>query len=257
MGEQLQTLAAAGVPYDTWLLDDWLDDPALASRYRTIVFWGMYDIDARRAALLDFLRTGGRTLVFLAGTGIARGVERTGFALGEKPFPARHETVAVSDVPWNMASLLHAPMFTSILGVTKGWPWQYNSPTRLFIRPAPDMKVMARFTEDSSAAVAERSEAAVRLVYVASYGGLTPEYLHHLAQTSGAYVPTDGHGLQIDMNGDFISLHALKAGHYTFRLPFKATATNLKTGVAHSAAMRLDLNLTAGETQWYGIRKED
>ena len=255
MGEQSQALAASGVPCDSWLLQDWLEDPSLAKRYRTIVFLGLYDIDDRRAALLEALRSDGRTLVFMAGAGAARGVERLGFSLGEKPFPAQHETVAEPSVKWNMNSLLHACKVTELLGVKKGWPWQYKSPTRLYVKPSPDLKCMAHFTEDGTIAVAERNDAAAKLVYVAAYGGLTPDYFHHLAQESGAYVPTDGHGLEIDMNGDFMSMHCLKTGRYEVRLPFTADVLNLKTGATETFSVKsFKMDLEAGETRWYQLR---
>lgn len=255
MGNQTQALAAGGVPCDRWLMQDWLEDPSLAKRYRTIVFFGMYDIDDRRAALLDMLRSNGRTLVFMAGTGAARGVERIGFELGEKPFPAQHETVAEPSVKWNMNSLFHACKITELLGVKDGWPWQYKSPTRLYLKPSPELKCMARFAEDGTIAVAERSDADAKLVYVASYGGLTPDYYHHLAMESGAYVPTNGHGLEIDMNGDFLSLHCLKSGKYDIRLPFISDVLNLKTGrTVATAAKSVKIHLEAGETRWYQLK---
>jgi hypothetical protein len=255
MGNQTQAMAAGGVPCDRWLMQDWLEDSSLAKRYRTIVFFGMYDIDDRRAALLDMLRSDGRTLVFMAGTGAARGVERIGFELGEKSFPAQHETVAEPSVKWNMNSLFHACKITELLGVKDGWSWQYKSPTRLYLKPSPELKCMARFAEDGTIAVAERSDADAKLVYVASYGGLTPDYYHHLAMESGAYVPTNGHGLEIDMNGDFLSLHCLKSGKYDIRLPFIADVLNLKTGrTVATAAKSVKIHLEAGETRWYQLK---
>ena len=254
LGEQTQVLAASGVPNDKWLMQDWLEDPSLAQRYRMIVFFGLYDIDDRRAAMLNALRSNGRTLVFMAGTGAARGIERIGFSLGEKPFPAQHETAAEPGVGWNMNSLFHSCKITELLGVKKGWPWQYKSPARPFIKPSPDLKCMARFTEDGTIAVAERSDAAAKLVYVASYGGLTPDYFHHLAKESGAYVPTDGYGLEIDMNGDFMSVHCLRSGKYEAKLPFSADVVNLKTGKpVASAARSIKMELQACETRWYQL----
>ena len=153
-----------------------------------------------------------------------------------------------------MNSLLHACKTTDLLGVKKGWPWQYKSPTRLFVKPASGIKALSRFTEDGTIAVAERSADDAKLVYVAAYGGLSPEYFHHLAQDSGAYVPTDGYGLEIDMNGDFMSLHCLKAGSYEVRLPFTADVLNLKTGRRTATAARsVKMDLEACETRWYQL----
>ena len=56
------------------------------------------------------------------------------------------------------------------------------------------------------------------------------------------------------MSGDFVSVHCLRGGHYDFRLPFKATVTNLKTGRELSEAARtIPMDLTPGETRWYGL----
>ena len=256
-GEQVQVLAGAGVPHDDWLLSDWLADPALATRYKLIVFWGLYDIDEKRAALVRSLAGSDRTLVFLAGAGVVRGVDATGFVLDSKPFPSQHETLAEPGVGWNMASLMPVGKITEILGVTSGWPWQYRSPPRLFVKEAADQRVTARFEQDGTVAVAEKSDGGCTKVYVAAYGGLTPDYFHHLAVCAGAYVPVDRPGLEVDMNGEFLSVHCLRPGTYNLRLPFRASAVNLKTDVADrntSEVLRLDL--TAGETRWYRIKRD-
>ena len=256
MGDQTQVLAASGVPCEKWLIQDWLDDPSLAKSFKAVLFFGMYDIDDRRAALLDALRTDGRTLVFMAGTGAARGVERLGFRLGEKPFPAKHETVAEPTVRWNMNSLMHARKI-GMIGVSTGWPWQFNSPSRLYLEPASGQKPMARFTEDGTIAVAERADAGAKLVYVAAYGGLTPDYFHHLAKESGAYVPTAGRGLEIDMNGDFMSMHCLVSGHYDFTLPHECEVVNMKSGKKMPVSGKvLPLDLEAGETAWFWLQTQ-
>ena len=257
LGRQVQTLAASGVPCDGWVLEDWLENPSLADRYRTIVFWGLYEIDAKREKLLSRLMGGRRTLVFLAGTGRSSGIGKLGFGLGEKRAPAQHGTCAEPGVGWNMTALVQEPKITSYMGVTNGWMWLLNSPTRLYLTESPSQKVLARFTEDGTVAVAERKDGRSKLVYVASYGGLTPEYFHHLALESGAYVPTDGCGLEVDMNGDFVSVHCLVPGAYAFRLPFKAKVANLKTGEVFPAATEFRMRLTAGETRWYRLRRED
>ena len=63
--------------------------------------------------------------------------------------------------------------------------------------------------------------------------------------------------MQVDMNGNFVSLHALKTGHFVFRLPFPCKVVNLKTDkpVATSDGT-LPLDLVAGETRWYSLKSE-
>ena len=85
--EQLRLLASSGVPYDTWLADDFIRKPELAEKYRVIVFAGMYSIDESRRKLIKRLKNGGRTLVFLSGTGISGGDDATGLKLVHQRAP--------------------------------------------------------------------------------------------------------------------------------------------------------------------------
>ena len=84
----------------------------------------------------------------------------------------------------------------------------------------------------------------------------TAESIHRFAQEAGAYVPFDRSGVQVDMNGNFISLHCIVPGDYVFRLPFPAKVVNLKTGRearTERGGTMLPLNLVAGETRWYAL----
>jgi hypothetical protein len=81
---------------------------------------------------------------------------------------------------------------------------------------------------------------------------LTPAQFANAAKSAGAYVPA-GYGLQVDMNGNFVSLHALRSGRYEFKLPRKCKAVNMKTGKAVKTGKSLVLEMTAGETRWYRL----
>jgi hypothetical protein len=85
-------------------------------------------------------------------------------------------------------------------------------------------------------------------------GGLTPALFNSFVKSCGGYVPA-GAGLQVDMNGNFLSVHCLKTGSYRFMLPFRADAKNLKTGETHSSADALALGMTGGETVWFSLRR--
>ena len=77
--------------------------------------------------------------------------------------------------------------------------------------------------------------------------------LFDAARAADAYVPCDRYGLQVDMNGSFVSLHALMPGRYRFNLPFPVEKVlNLKSGLRErTRGNALDLELQAGETRWY------
>ena len=85
-------------------------------------------------------------------------------------------------------------------------------------------------------------------------GGLSPARFNSFVKSCGGYVSADT-GLQVDMNGNFLSVHCLRTGSYRFNLPFKADAKNLKTGKTLRSADAIALDMTGGETVWFSIRR--
>lgn len=93
----------------------------------------------------------------------------------------------------------------------------------------------------------------VRLVLPEELLRLSGRQLHGIALVADAYVPSEKYGLQVDMNGNFVSVHALLPGEYSLRFPYPAEVINLKNG--HRRKMRggvLRVSVFAGETLWYG-----
>jgi hypothetical protein len=169
--EQLQTLAAASVPFDILLAEDFLSGKVRGAEYQVLVMAGFYRVDAKRAKLVSALASAGVKLLFLADSGACGGAEAlAGFEKVDTP------------------------------------------------------------------------------------GGLSPKRFNSLVKNAGGYVcaPT---GLQVDMNGNFISIHCLETGKYDFSLPFAAEVRNLKNGERISSARSLTLDLAGGETRWYSIRR--
>ena len=94
----------------------------------------------------------------------------------------------------------------------------------------------------------------VRLVLPEELLRLSGRQLHGIALAADAYVPSEKYGLQVDMNGNFVSVHALLPGEYSLRFPYPAEVINLKNG--HRRKMRggvLRVSVFAGETLWYGF----
>ena len=93
----------------------------------------------------------------------------------------------------------------------------------------------------------------VRLVLPEELLRLSGRQLHGIALAADAYVPSEKYGLQVDMNGNFVSVHALLPGEYLLRFPYPAEVINLKNG--HRRKMRggvLRVSVFAGETLWSG-----
>ena len=90
-------------------------------------------------------------------------------------------------------------------------------------------------------------------VHVTKPGGFSAQFFHDFTEKAGGYAATRP-GAQMDMNGDFASVHCLVPGKYDFRLPFPCRVVNLRNGcdadVSHGV---VPLELTAGETCWFRL----
>ena len=76
------------------------------------------------------------------------------------------------------------------------------------------------------------------------------------AKAAGAYVPLPPNVVQVDMNGDFISVHCLVSGKYGFRLPRKCKVVNIKSAMEEPAEGGvLPLDLKAGQTSWFRLKE--
>ena len=242
---QLELLAASGVPFDEWTYEDVADDPsALASR-KVVVLAGFCNIDAERRRFIEALAARGATLVFLHGTDGFRERFRK-----EGAFPR----IVAEDKSreCEFLSRFHADWLRWNLGVHAGDLAFSKMPPSYAFEETPDTTVLARYADDNKPAVIRRGN----VVAIGQAAGLTPRFFNRIVREAGGYVPVEK-GVQVDMNGDFISVVALDNGHFDFRLPFPCKVVNLKTG-KHVATPDgiLPLDLVAGETRWYSLKRD-
>ena len=255
---QLDYMSAAGVPYDYYLAEDVIADPTVLKDKKAVVFVFWRQFDAKRIAAVKALAGRGQTHVFLCESGCLGGAkEATGFDIeyfdrDVRPYALRPEKHFRECVVGSFESEMH-----------RGWrpaegakePFVKATGRQVWIKEDPGVIVHARYAWDTNrVAIAERRDADAHRWYLAAPGGLTPEILNRIARESGAYVPVGTTGLMVSMNGDFISVHALKGGHYDFVLPFDCRVVNVKSGAEEKTSGRiLPLNLTAGETCWFEL----
>ena len=84
---------------------------------------------------------------------------------------------------------------------------------------------------------------------------MSPEFFNHIVREAGGYAPVGPHALQVNMNGDFLSVHALATGTYDFRLPFACRVVNVKSGEDEEVSGGiLKLDMTAGQTCWFELQ---
>ena len=253
---QLSYMAGAGVPYDFYLAEDVMADPRLLKDKKVVVFIFWRHFDARRQAAIRALFRRGQTHVFLSESGCLGGAkEATGFdidydARGDGTFVLRPEP----GFKENVVGAFECEMQRAwLVPPERKEPFYEASGRRVEIRPTPGTTVWARYADEKGAvAIAERRDPEARRWYLAVPGGLTPEIFLRIVREAGAYAPLDRPGLTVNMNGDFVSVHALQGGRYDFRLPFACEAVNVKSGKAEpTAGGVLRLNVTPGETCWF------
>lgn len=249
--EQVRGLVSSGVPFETYLAEDALEDSSILDGKKVVVCAFMREIDSRRKALLDRLSAAGATIVFLSETGVRGGAEATRFdpVLTEGRFG--HRMVAEPGVDYDMISLYSTVCERDLTDS------DIEDGARCTVRETEGVRVLARYASDGLPAVAVRRDADCRRIYVAEPSGLTPGFFNSLARDSGAYVAVERDGLQLNMNGDFISLHCLRPGGYRISLPFDCRVRNLKNGLYETVKGKaFTVNLTAGETCRFRLERD-
>ena len=252
---QLYILPRSGVPFDIYLLQDVLENPGLLDQYRLVAFGLMRKYDRPRIELVKRLADGGRTIVHMAGCGELGGMdEATGISLrvNEK---ADHTIVAEKCFPFEVNGLHYHDMLRKCTPLS--FPpmhmadWPRNS-----IVEKDGVKVLARYVKDGAPAIAVKEGPDFRHVVFTEAGGVSGAAFNRLAVESGAYVAMPPDVAQVEMNGDFISIHALKNGDFDFRLPFSCTAENLKSGkIEPSANGVMSLRMEVGDTYQFIVRR--
>ena len=92
--------------------------------------------------------------------------------------------------------------------------------------------------------------------FVAPAKGYSSQEFHDFAVGAGGYAAMPPGVAQVDMNGDFASVHCIVPGRHDFRLPFPARVVNVKSGLEEPVADGvLTLEMSAGETCWFRIRR--
>jgi hypothetical protein len=177
-------------------------------------------------------------------------MDATGFSIVSVTNSMSHAIVAAEGVQDDISSMVSSERRRIF---PEGPSSECMGPRRA-IKKTPGMKVLGRYASDGAAAIAVMDDPMCRRVYVAEPAGLSPGLFNRLARESGAYVPVAEGGLEVDMSGDFLSVHALRNGEWDFTLPFSATAVNLKSGeTENTSGGKLRLRLTAGQTAWFSL----
>ena len=91
--------------------------------------------------------------------------------------------------------------------------------------------------------------------FIVPPGGYSPEFFNAFVKDAGGYVAARPGVVQIDMNGDFMSVHCIVPGRHEVKLPFPAHVVNVKSGLEEKVEGGvLPLEMSAGETCWFRLK---
>ena len=242
---QVGLLAASGVPYDAFTYADAARGDGALAPYKVVVMAGFREMDDVRRSFLSGLVKAGKTVVLLAGSGGFRGLERP---VGRSP-----EILAVDPARQSeFMSRFYTSWLRWSLGSTVGDLAQEMRPMSYSFEEREGTAVLARYADDGRPAVIRRGS----VVVVGQNEGLSPRFFNRLVREAGGYVPVEK-GLQIDMNGEFMSLCALENGDFEVRLPPGCRVRNLKTGLMSAVSGSvLHVKMIVGEVRWYRLEWE-
>ena len=239
---QFRYFGSSGVPYDTFLAEDVLENPSVLEGKKMVVLAFSRRIDERRARLQERLAGQGVTQIYLSGTAIKGGAGFTKFCPKIVAGKHRHRVVPENGFAVNVSS----QRYTEDM---RNYGKEHAGEGLCTIAEDCGVTVLARYAESGLPALAERVDSGCRRVYVGESGGLTPELMNFFAEKSAAYRAFERTGIQLSMNGDFVSVHCLRPGCHEFLLPFECQVKNLKNGKNEPVVNgRVQLNMTAGET---------
>jgi hypothetical protein len=110
----------------------------------------------------------------------------------------------------------------------------------------------ARYAETRQVAGAQKRQAGWTSIYLGAAQGLSDDLLNRIAREAGAYVAgPPGH--QLSVNGEFASVHALRSGPYTLKLPAGRRCV-LDADSGKTLASNTDqftFPVTAQQTYWF------
>jgi hypothetical protein len=244
-------LAASGVPFEKHYLKDILARPALQDFKVYVFLQNAFLSLADRTAIRARLQKNDRTFVWVynsgyvseAGKSAAAMSDLVSIRIGIEEKPARRTMVMeVSGVkPFFGGTEMYFTIFNwGAPGVQPFWV-NDSSATPL-----------ARYAETQQLAAARKKQDGWTSIYIGAAQGLSDDLFNRIASEAGAYVAgSPGH--QLNLNGEFASLHALHSGDYTLTLPpGRSRVLDADTGkILDRGVRQFTLPVTAQQTYWF------
>lgn len=254
-------LGCSGVPHDLMYLDTLMNNKEL-QKYKVYVFMQTaYLSRDEREFIQHKLKGGKRTLIWVYDSGylsekgedIAAMSELAGITIRteekfERLTPILEKGSEFTDhaAPFQGAGELMHACFTlhglNPSGIAAAQPFWIEDPAAT---------TFARFSENGRSAMAFKRFADWTSIVLAAPNSLGGDLLNNIAKQAGAFVCGEA-GQSVFMNGNFISIHCMKSGPFTIKLPpDRSKVMEPFTGRELSkGSPTYTLDMLAGKTYW-------
>ncbi len=256
-------LETSGVPFDKQYLQDVLDNPEL-QKYKIYIFDNtVFLSETQRAEIKAKLQKGNRTLIWLYDSGYisegGKSAQEMSDLVGMKiqteekyerltPLMEQNQNPLLKNVQQFQSG---SEMMLTMFGLR-------GSIASFAARPQPfwiddnSAIVFARYAENDHAAMALKKMPDWTSIYIGAPNALGGDLLNNIARQAGAYV-VGAPGQAINMNADFLSLHAMKSETYTVQLPpGKIRVVDALSGkVLSSGKSNYSFPVEAQKTYWF------
>ena len=251
------SLLPSGVPYDMFYLNDFLQHPERRD-YKTIIFCSTLFLRPEEREIIQSLKSQGRTLVFMYAPGYLDPAGTSVQSMNQLcEINCREDGSDLLDMEPAGTHLL-ASGLEGVLGIAGYYNYacymrSHEKRMHLprFVIDDDQAEIIGRYLSDGKPGIAIRRFQDWNSILVSSPDALSARLLHNIAKWNGSFVATDKTGCQLSMRDNFMSIHALRGGQYTFTFPAKGNIHDADSDqlLAEKDA-QVTIDIEAGETRW-------
>ena len=255
------SLLPSGVPYDMFYLSDFLKNKE-RQNYKTILFCSTLYLDAEGRRIIDSLKKDGRTLIFLYAPGYLSPSGASAEAMNSvSGISAKEDGRDLLDMEPagkhpltdNLEGVLGVAGYYNYACYLRGQEKRMELPR--FVIDDPNAEILGRYLSDGKSGIGVRKFKDWTSVLISSPDALSARLLANIAKQNGSFVSADRTGCQLSMRDNFMSIHALRGGVYTFRFPDRGNIYDADSNqLLGKDTDAVTLTLSPGDTRWLILR---
>lgn len=256
-------LESSGVPFESHYLDDVLRYPELQNFKVYIFQQNSFITEAQRREIKEKLLNKNRIVLWIDDVGYIseKGKSIAGMSdlIGMKintteKFTRLNTIISNPDSPFTQNVPRFQGMAEMLMEIfnSNGGSSSFTARYQPFWIDDPSTTTLADYQETGQAAIAVKKFPRWTSIYLAAPQSLGSQLLNNVAQQAGAFVAGDA-GQELDMNGNFASVHGLKNGEYHLHLPpGKTRVRDAMTGKVLSSGSKIySFPVQAQTTYWF------